>query len=923
MAQDPITDTLDADHQPPSISLMQIHTLLHYVIPESSSKFNAMEDALPEPVNEHPLPPFKVLVDLFERLHATKGVGAKEERKSMISEFITWWRATVGPNIYPAFQLMMPHLPADNKRVLYNARESTFGKVLVKAMNLNPSSDDAKKLMNFKSLANNRTAGNFAEVVYEQVESRRRNLSFSNKTVGEVLEQLENLSASNIDQKAAIFTELINTLNAVEIKWVMCIVLHSMHLNVSHETILSIWHRDANAFFNVTNDLKMVCYQLWDYKTRILATVKPMQCFMPQRAMFNSKLAKNFQEIVDIMPETFYLEEKMDGERMQLHYTQFGKQTKFFSRNAKDYTSSYGTSVDDQKGSLAKFLPHILDTRVEECILDGEVVAWDTKNHEILPITNIKSVAINEGRHQFVPLFLVFDVLYLKAKHTKDLTDSALKDRKKVLRSILKDDPDARIRPLPYVEASSAAEIKTEFERVISALSEGIVVKNPKSIYVPNSRNETWIKVKPEFFTGYGRDNLDLIVVGANHGQGKRTGLSSFLCAIYDEENQEFKTLCKVGNGFSTAAFQKIWHITQDKWKDSPTENVKMGKLAMDKYIDPEQSLVFEVKATEIVPSDNFTAGYSLRFPRFVRLREDKSWKDAMTYDDLIKLRNDTAPLTPSRRKRNTENIVSSQRKKLRLQLPLVDVHARESDIFHDKSFFVAGDIREPRYMRQTEFETVIERNGGKIVRDSDQADFVVADRMLPKVAPLVRRESIVHPRYIFDCLFNGRLLKNEPDDYLYAQTETLEAALSNADSLGFSDRLYRREDIPRKLQTVPPCQGLETQRRTALKVLMQVSGDFSGFRGFLFYGLLFYLDESVDTSQDLVRLIKFGHGTTTILPDDPDITHVICNDRSRKKLYAKEYGPHIVDTSWVYRCWREESLLDERIYSDGTPPEP
>eukprot|EP01035_Chromulina_nebulosa_P016894 gene16894-22383_t len=177
---------------------------------------------------------------------------------------------------------------------------------------------------------------------------------------------------------------------------------------------------------------------------------------------------------------------------------------------------------------------------------------------------------------------------------------------------------------------------------------EGLVVKNYISPYViglSSRSTEYWVKVKPEY--GY-FDELDCIVLAGYYGAGtsfRGQGISRFLCGVLDDNNKCYKTFCKVGTGYSFDELQIIrdHFVKYGKLFDyqRPPEflqNWTIGKVddRPDMYINPADSFVIQVKCSSIVESNQFSVGYTCRFPRVVRLRSDKSIHDILTLNELL-----------------------------------------------------------------------------------------------------------------------------------------------------------------------------------------------------------------------------------------------------------------------------------------------
>jgi DNA ligase-4 len=275
------------------------------------------------------------------------------------------------------------------------------------------------------------------------------------------------------------------------------------------------------------------------------AGITLMECFQPQLAQFQ---LHSFQRMVEKLgctednPE-FWIEEKLDGERMQLHMVEDddipgGRRFAFWSRKGKDYTYLYGNGFEDDSSSLTRFLKNGFNSKVKNIILDGEMITWDPQTDMMVGFGTLKSAALSEQRNPFDttghrPLFRVFDCLYL---NDENLTRYTLQDRRNALEGAV-NHVERRMEIHKYQVATDFGEIEPALRRVVAEVSEGLVLKNPRSMYQLNARKDDWQKVKPEYMTEFG-ENLDCVVIGGYYGQGHRGGrLASFLCGLRVNDN--------------------------------------------------------------------------------------------------------------------------------------------------------------------------------------------------------------------------------------------------------------------------------------------------------------------------------------------------------------------------------------------------
>jgi DNA ligase-4 len=605
--------------------------------------------------------------------HGQTKLTPHEARRNIIERFIAKWRKEVGNDIYPALRLIVPE--KDRDRAMYGLKEKAIAKLLIRTMKIDTKSEDADKMLNWKLPGHkwsNASTGDFAGRCFEVISKRPLRSSIGDMSIAEVNVELDRLSlASKEEDQLPIFNRFYLRMNPEELMWLIRIILRQMKVGATERTFFDIWHSDAEALFNVSSNLRRVCWELWDPDVRLHEEdtgISLMQCFQPQLAAFQMK---TFEQMVKKMKPTeaddsFWIEEKLDGERMQLHMVEDdsvlgGKRFNFWSRKAKDYTYLYGSSFDpDEECALTRFIKDAFRENVRNIILDGEMITWDMEMDKIVGFGTLKTAALSEQKNRFSsntgqrPLYRVFDCLYL---NDRPLTQFVLRDRRAALEASVTP-VHRRIEVHPYIEAHSPGEIDPALRKVVEEASEGLVLKNPRSAYRLNERNDDWIKVKPEYMTEYG-EALDCVVIGGYYGSGHRGGgLSSFLCGLRVDQEQIDKgedpmkcySFFKVGGGFTKDDYNRIKHLTDGKWIDwdarhPPTDYVELGGHTEDRqferpdvWIKPCDSVVIAVKAASVGGSDQFRMGITLRFPRFKQLRPEKDWKSALSIKEFMTL---------------------------------------------------------------------------------------------------------------------------------------------------------------------------------------------------------------------------------------------------------------------------------------------
>lgn len=898
------------------------------------------------PKNHAPSPAFHTLITgVFNPL--TKGLrnyciswrmGPKEARTRIISKFFSEWRNKIGPDLEPVMRLILPRL--DKDRSMYGLKEKSLGLLVVKTLNLSKDSEDAKQLLDYKS-GNLASVGNFSLVCAEIIKKRNPNVNYSDMTVDDVNKVLDDLSqVSKTEEQLPIFRKFYEKMNAEELLWIIRIILRYVQIGASEKTFFDNFHPDAMALYSVTSSLSKVCKQLWDVNYRLpdeQNQISVLSCFQPQMALY---IKPNYDRIVNIMSETegFYIEEKMDGERIQIHLADYGRKIKFFSRSAKDYTYLYGKSYDDANGTLSRHLQDVLSDKVESIILDGEMLAWNNIDKVIVPFGSLKSAVKNEqlGGSDMFPLFMAFDLLFLNGKN---LVDYPLSERKIALKKICREKP-GHFELIPYTVGHTAEIIGSMFEQVMAADAEGLVIKNPISRYLVGERNESWIKVKPDYLDALG-EYLDVCIIGGYYGNGQRGGnLGSFLLGVRDDADEshpeKFLSLCRVGGGFSSQDLAQIRHLTKDKWSKYDSKRPPNDYLVIppggdkpDLWIKPSDSIVVELKGTQIVDSTTFAVGRTIRFPRFQRFRdEEKTWKEALTISEFRQLDAELGGLsgTEKRKFNDSEARHKQKHKKAKVINILGDDERSEkisvsSGIFSGLLFYVAADARHPRMMLKSELENELKLNGGSVTQDPNETleTIILTDRAVLQIRSILesREKPVFRPRWVLDSIKSGALLPIEPA-YLFRGPKDLEKLASeNADKYG--DAWTRQLDRKEFEELV---DGMHLAEQAGSQDLQNLRKELlhydESLRDILFLGLrlcFFLADDSTYLSKQ--RAI---YGGAQIIQNRDECTYIIVSE-SLNAFLQENYIPEnipLVSSSWIDDAWKGKLSLEELL----KPPE-
>ncbi|GAA5919183.1 hypothetical protein JCM5296_000204 [Sporobolomyces johnsonii] len=351
-------------------------------------------------------------------------------------------------------------------------------------------------------------------------------------------------------------------------------------------------------------------------------------CFLTPGVPLKPMLAKPTKAITEVLDrfegKNFTCEYKYDGERAQIHYLEDGS-IKVFSRNSEDMSVKYP--------DLVVQLPRCIKEGTKSFVIDAEAVAWDTEEKRLLEFQKLATRKRKDVKAEDIKVkvhLFAFDMLYLNGE---PLLDKNLLERRELLRKHLQP-VEGEFAFATSEDASTVDEIQTFLDKSIKDGCEGLMVKmleGEGSSYEPSRRSIHWLKLKKDYLQGVG-DSFDLVVIGGDYGKGKRTNVyGAFHLACYDAESATYQAICKIGTGFSEEQLKQHWDTLHPLELSQKKAYYDMGTAkGPDVYFEPK--IVWEVLAADLSLSPIYAAarglcgdrGISLRFPRFLRIRDDK-----------------------------------------------------------------------------------------------------------------------------------------------------------------------------------------------------------------------------------------------------------------------------------------------------------
>ena len=442
------------------------------------------------------------------------------------------------------------------------------------------------------------------------------------------------------DMKMKYIYSLLNDAKPIESKFILKILLGTFRLGIAENTTMdalaiAFTNEKSNRelvenAYNVSSDLGKV--------SEVLATEGingilkfTTSLFSPIRPMLADRV-KSEDDAFKKIKNDFAAEYKLDGERAQIHKK--NNEIVLFSRSLENITRYYPDVVE----KISKCI------NANDGIFEAEIVAVNENTGNFLPFQELmhrrRKYKLEQAVSDYPITVNFFDVLYY---NQTDYLEKPYMERRKTLENIIKENNFAKLVPMSIV--SNEGDVTESLENSINSGCEGLMLKVIDSPYRAGTRGNNWLKLKREYQNELG-DSLDLVVVGAFFGRGRRTGkYGTLLLSSYNSESDTFPTICKVGTGFTDENLDQLFQILSSKVTLKKNPRVE-STMEADIWFEPE--VVLEIVASEISLSPiHKTAlnmirkdtGFALRFPKFTgKIRSEKSAEDASVDEEVLAL---------------------------------------------------------------------------------------------------------------------------------------------------------------------------------------------------------------------------------------------------------------------------------------------
>ncbi len=549
---------------------------------------------------------YGVLVEFYEKLEKTT---KRLEKADIISRLLEKCSSDdlnhvpdmVRGRIFPAY---------DERKIGFSS------KLMIRAISQATGASDKEVTSLWKKLGD---LGLVSEKLVER--KKQRTLASRELSVEKVHENIKKLAEltgeGTVGRKISLVAELLSSAKPSEAKFIVRTILEEMRVGVAEgvlrDAIAKTYHAGSDEVekaHNLVLDYSEVA-RMAKEKSLGKASLIPGK---PTKVMLAIRV-ESLDEAFKAVGKPAILEHKYDGFRCLINKKD--EKITLFSRRMENVTRQFPDVIE----SVKKYV------KGKSFILDSEVVGYDKKTGKYLPFQMIsqrikRKHDIEKIMSEYPVEVNVFDVIYHDGRN---LMKETQEERRKLLEKIITNQKN-KIKVTPKLITGDVIKAENFFRESLRAGNEGVMIKNLKATYVPGRRVEGWVKYKPVM------EPLDLVIVGAEWGEGKRAKwLSSFDLACRHKD--KFLTVGKVGTGIKEKNEGVTFKQLTNELKPYITE-------IKEKHVWIKPKIVVEVAYEEIQKSPTYESGYALRFPKVLRLRtHDKKAEDANTLEDVERLR--------------------------------------------------------------------------------------------------------------------------------------------------------------------------------------------------------------------------------------------------------------------------------------------
>ena len=615
---------------------------------------------------------FREIVDVLLKVETCKGENSKDAVKELLSNLFINIINNYSSDLPKVYYFLSSKVGPEYISPEFGIGEGILEKIVGKVIGISDKQIKEKLI----------ETGDLGIVASEGKKNVKTMDAFSNfikvgpqkkLTISQIMDVYKNVAIkkgkSSQDEKIKLLSGLMFKADKDEIKFLVRSLQKSLKIGASFKTILSSLARSIIKILKNKTDEKEIYRILLASKNQLsdediffghiieliqkktdskfadLIDLCHIRCGIP----VNPQLARpttGIKVIFERFADTpFTCEYKYDGFRGQIHYNK--KKTQIFSRNLEDMTETYPDVVE----FINNFIKESKEKNNKELnsfILDCEMVAYDKKNDKILPFQQLTTRSRKNVDLASITIHVCmfcFDILLL---NDEILINKTLRERRKYLYNTFTE--SQYIQFAKHLDSGDEQEMESFMTDSINAGCEGLIVKaiDKNSEYMPGQRNFNWLKLKKDYLDTSLGDSIDLVIIGASYGKGKRKGLyGSFLLACYNDDNETYETVTMTGGGLKDSQLEELHNKLKEIILPQAPSNYKMGKAEPEVVFDTK--IVVEVKTADLSMSPMYTAGYdltpdhrgvSLRFPRFQRIRDDKKPFEACTSEEIVKLYN-------------------------------------------------------------------------------------------------------------------------------------------------------------------------------------------------------------------------------------------------------------------------------------------